>query len=67
MSLGIFIFFIFWLVISSQFKENWGLYHKTLRTRNVQQMDKFRNKLVPYIATHKHSNFDKHTSLLRNL
>jgi hypothetical protein len=29
-------------------------------------MDKFRNKLVPYIVDHKQLNFDKHTSLQRN-
>jgi hypothetical protein len=34
---------------------------------NVQQMDRFPNKLVPFIVDHKHSNFcDKHTSLQQN-
>jgi hypothetical protein len=27
-------------------------------------MEKFRNKLVPYIVNRKHTNFDKHISLL---
>jgi hypothetical protein len=44
-----------------------GLYYKTLRICNVQQMDRFCNKPVPCIIDHKHINFDKHTSLLWNL
>ncbi len=43
----------------------WGLYYKTLWIRNVQQMDKFRKKLVLFIDNHKHINFDKCTSLLQ--
>jgi hypothetical protein len=38
----------------------------TLQIYYVQQTDRFRNKLVPYIIDHKHINSDKHTSLLRN-
>ncbi len=34
--------------------------------RNVRQMDIFRNEQGPYNVNRKHSNFDKHTSLLRN-
>jgi hypothetical protein len=44
-----------------------GLYNKTLRIRNVRQIDRFCKKLVPFIVKHKHINFDKHTSLLQNL
>jgi hypothetical protein len=43
-----------------------GLHYKTLRIRNVQQMDKFCNMPVPYIADHKHINLEKHTSLVQN-
>ncbi len=32
------------------------LYYKKLRTRNVREMDSFRNKLVPYNIDHKHTN-----------
>jgi len=34
--------------------------------RNVLLMDRFGNKQEPYIVDHKHTNFDKHSSLLRN-
>ncbi len=44
-------------------RDSRGLYYKTLFIRNVQQMDKFHNKLVPHIVEH---TFDKHTSLLLN-
>ncbi len=30
------------------------------------KIDRFRSKLVSYIFGHKHTSFDKHTSLLRN-
>ncbi len=36
------------------------------RIRNVRQMDIFHIKLVPYIVNHKHTHFDKHTSLIWN-
>ncbi len=45
----------------------WGLYYKTLWIRNVQQMDKFRKKLMPFIINHKDNNVDEHTSFLRKL
>ncbi len=43
------------------------MYYKTLRASNILQIDRFRNKLVPYIIDHKHITYDdKHTSLVRN-
>ncbi len=41
--------------------------YKTLQIRNLRQIDRFFNKLVPYIVDHKYANFDKRTSLLRYL
>jgi hypothetical protein len=35
------------------------MYYKTLQIRNARQMDRFLNKLVPYIVHHKHTNVDK--------
>jgi hypothetical protein len=32
----------------------------------IQQMDRCRHKLVPYIVSDRHTNFDKHTSLYQN-
>ncbi len=32
-----------------------GLYYKTLWTRNLRLMDRFRNTLVPCIVDHKHT------------
>ncbi len=46
--------------------EAWALFYKTLRIRNVRQMDRFYNKLVLFTVNHKHNNFDIHTSLLQN-
>jgi hypothetical protein len=43
-----------------------GLYYKTLRIRNVPQMEIFRSKLVSFIANHKYTSLEKHASLLRN-
>jgi hypothetical protein len=43
-----------------------GQYYKNLPIRNVRQMDRFCNKLVPYIVGHHHTIFYKHTSLLQN-
>ncbi len=40
-----------------------GLFYKKYGIRNVQYLDRFHSKLVPYIANHKHVNFDKHTYL----
>jgi hypothetical protein len=45
----------------------WVLHGKTLRTCNLLEMDKFCDKLVPYIVDGKHTNFDKNTSLALNL
>ncbi len=39
---------------------------KTLQIRNLRQIDRFCNKLVPYIVDHKYVIFDKRTSLIRN-
>ena len=44
----------------------WSKYYKTLRICNVQQINRFRNKLVSYIVNHKKTNFNKHISLLGN-
>jgi hypothetical protein len=38
----------------------WGLYYKPLQIRILQQIDRFRIKLVP-------SGSDEHTSLLQSL
>ncbi len=43
-----------------------GQYYKPLRIRNVLEIVRFWHKLVPHIVNHKHTDFDKHTSLLRN-
>jgi hypothetical protein len=34
-----------------------GLYYKTLRTHNIRQIDRFLNKLVPYIVHQKTHQF----------
>ncbi len=47
-------------------KDSGGLYYKTLRICNVRQMDKFFNKLGPYIVGHLQTNFNGHTILLQN-
>ncbi len=44
-----------------------GPYCKALQIHNVQRIDRFHNKLVPYFVDLKHANFDKHTLLLQNL
>ncbi len=44
-----------------------GLCYTKLRICNLRLMDIFLNKLAPYIVDHNHTNFDKRTSLLRNL
>jgi hypothetical protein len=41
-----------------------GLCYKTLRICKLWQMYRFSNKLVLYIADHKHTYPDKHTNLL---
>jgi hypothetical protein len=45
-----------------------GLYYKALRLRNVRQIVRRHNMLVPsFIIDHKHTNYcHKQTSLLRN-
>jgi hypothetical protein len=49
-----------------------GLYYKALRTRNLQKIDRFRNKLVsfelsvPFTGLDTHTKLNKHTSLLRS-
>jgi hypothetical protein len=44
-----------------------GLYYKTLRIHKLWQMARFISTLGSYIVDHKHTNFDKLTSLQRNL
>jgi hypothetical protein len=44
-----------------------GLYYKTLRTRNLQQMVRFLSKLIFSIVSHKHPRLYKYTSLQQNL
>ncbi len=45
-----------------------GLYYKTLRTRNLQKMVRFHNKLVSFpLPVSKYNSLDKHASLLQNL
>ncbi len=39
------------LSVRSQSDHSIGMYYKTLRTRNVGQIDNFRNKLVSFILT----------------
>ncbi len=53
---------------------HWDLYYKTLRTRNVHQMNRFGSKLVYLILLVKHTSFDKtlayyeiRTLLIRNV
>ncbi len=44
-----------------------GLFYKTLRTYNVRQMNIFCSKqMFFYIASHKHTSLNKHTSVLWN-
>ncbi len=42
--------------ITKKMRFPWDIYYKTLRNQNVRQMDRFRNKLAPYIVDHKHTN-----------
>jgi hypothetical protein len=50
---------------TARLKKQWCfllLYYKTVRIRNLREIDKFRSKLTPS-GLDKHASLDKHTSL----
>ena len=41
----------------------WGLYYKKIQIRNLQKMDRFPSKIVPFLLSVTLTGVDKHTSL----
>ncbi len=45
---------------------NQGLYNKTFRALNLQEMERFCSKTVSFLSSVTYTGLDKHTSLLKS-